>query len=398
LDFSLKKETGMNQTIKVSVLHLMPAPYRIPLFERLLADRRFEARIFFTDRPSRMRPDWSLDSLPHSERVVRLSEIGVPQVTRGGDKTRLNTQLNRIFDWHPDVVLIYGYNEPTTFLTASICAAKRIPFVVFAEVSNETSWSLRKRVFSPILGYLLRKAAWLVPASMSGVAFFEALGCKREKMTVIPCVPDVTNLIEVSKDLSLKKEETKARLGLDGRFVVLFVGRLIELKGVRELVQAADLVASKAPEISFVVVGYGPLEEYVQDKCSKSDGKLIYEGFKTGPPLHEFYSIADLHVMPSWYDAYGLVCPEALSFGVPSVVTSTCGCKDLIREGENGMVIRPRDAGELARAVLKTRDEPELLRRMKANASDSVRDLTMDRLYSSLCSVILASARPRHPK
>jgi hypothetical protein len=62
------------------------------------------------------------------------------------------------------------------------------------------------------------------------------------------------------------------------------------------------------------------------------------------------------------------------------------------------MVIRPRDAGELARAVLKTRDEPELLRRMKANASDSVRDLTMDRLYSSLCSVILASARPRHPK
>lgn len=379
--------------IKVASLHLLPAPYRMPLFERLLRDESLDVRLFFTDKPSWNRPTWSTDVLPKDRRVTRLPEVALPFLKTRGDTIHINFGLSKIFDWKPDVVLVYGYNDLTTMLTALLCIVHRIPFVVFAEVSNGTNWSLLRRVYLPLLRVVIPRAAWLVPASKSCARFFEEVGGRPESMTIIPCVPDIAKMFLMSNDIRGRTKELKREKGLENKFVLLFVGRFVENKGIREILQATKGIAETAPDVTLVVIGYGPLEILVRDEAKRMGETIRIVGFVDDKSLYEYYSIADLHIMPSWDEPYGVVCPEALSFGLPSIVTDTSGCIDLIVEGVNGSIIKPHDPKGIEISVLRVYKDRGLHSQMRVQARKSVERLTMDYLYSLLKEVILSAVK-----
>jgi glycosyltransferase involved in cell wall biosynthesis len=109
--------------------------------------------------------------------------------------------------------------------------------------------------------------------------------------------------------------------------------------------------------------------------------------------LFELYSMADLQIMPSWDEPYGVVCAEALAQGIPSIVTDTAGCVDLVRDGFNGYVIPPGSSRAIAERILAISTNPTLQASMKANARKSMDGLDMDNLYSMLREVIVKARR-----
>lgn len=380
-------------TSKVAVVHLLPAPYRLPLFERLLRDSTLEVRLFFTDRQAPNRPTWAVGTLPSDQRVVRLPEIAIPVFEKRGDILRINTGLSKVFEWKPDVVLVYGHNELTSILVALMCIVKRTPYAFFAEVSNSRDWSALRKASLILMSLLVRRAAVLVPASESCRSFYSYLGGRDDRMSLIPCVPDVEMLRSRSEALAGRRDDLRRDAGLSGRFVVLFVGRLVEHKGVKELMGAVAEIRTRDPKVVVMLVGYGPMEEYVKAECAKMSENARYIGFVDDSRLFELYSMADLQIMPSWDEPYGVVCAEALAQGIPSIVTDTAGCVDLVRDGFNGYVIPPGSSRAIAERILAISTNPTLQASMKANARKSMDGLDMDNLYSMLREVIVKARR-----
>lgn len=380
------------EPIRVTVFHNLPAPYRLQWFEHMMADSDLDVHIFLTGKSKSNRPHWSRASEADNQRVTTLGGFGVPLKGLHNDRFNVNPGFLRFLDMKPDVVLLFGYIDPTNIAVASVCSLKGIPYVLFAEVSDVWYKSITSRMSASIVRRMVRRASALAPASKSCARFFESLGGKTDTMLVIPCVPDLAPIRETRESNLARLQEIRQRLGLSGRRIVLFVGRLTDFKGVREAVDALALVKLAVPDISMVFVGRGPLESYVREKSKELSPNLVFFGSANDDLLHDLYSIADVHILPSWHEAFGVVCAEALGFGVPSIVTRTSGCSDLIVDGENGYLIEPQDPKQLARAIGHVLSCDDSLERMKKNAFAMSDDFEMNRIMRQLKKLILLAS------
>ena len=146
------------------------------------------------------------------------------------------------------------------------------------------------------------------------------------------------------------RETVRSELGIpNDRFVILYSGKLIARKAPLLLMQAL----SQLPDISKVMVlmvGDGPMREEVESTGRALLGdRLMMAGFVNQSQIGKYYSAADLFVLPSQHETWGVVVNEAMEFGVPAVVTRKVGCRrDLVIEGETGLSFEVNDAAGCA--------------------------------------------------
>jgi glycosyltransferase involved in cell wall biosynthesis len=138
---------------------------------------------------------------------------------------------------------------------------------------------------------------------------------------------------------------------------VLYAGRLSAEKGVLELVEAAD-------GLQLVVAGDGPLRARVP-------GAL---GFVPHDELERFYDRAAVVACPSRREGFGVTCLEAMAHGRPVVATNVGGLRDLVVDGETGLVVSPRDPAALRAALQRLLGDEELRRRLGAAARERARE------------------------
>jgi D-inositol-3-phosphate glycosyltransferase len=168
-----------------------------------------------------------------------------------------------------------------------------------------------------------------------------------ETISVIPC--------GVNLDLfrPIGKEMARCHLGLDGESVILFVGRIVPLKGIDNLLKAMTYLEKKRG-IKLVVIGG---DEHSQAELQrlkslswslKIHESVIFLGLVQQERLPFYYSAADLCVVPSYYESFGLVLLESLACGTPVVATKVGGAESVIRHGETGYVVIDNDPSRLA--------------------------------------------------
>ncbi len=134
---------------------------------------------------------------------------------------------------------------------------------------------------------------------------------------------------------------------------VLFVGRLSEEKGILEFLEATE-------GLPRVIVGDGPLRGRVPEAL----------GFVSHDALGGFYERAAVVCVPSRREGYGVVAREAMAYGRPVVTTSVGGLADAIEDGVGGIAVAPRDVGALRQALDRLLAEPDLRRRLGAQARE----------------------------
>jgi glycosyltransferase involved in cell wall biosynthesis len=138
---------------------------------------------------------------------------------------------------------------------------------------------------------------------------------------------------------------------------VLFVGRLSEEKGVRELIEATR-------GLPHVIIGDGPLRDEVPDAI----------GFVPPAELGPYYERAAIVVCPSRREGYGMVAREAMAHGRPVVATRVGGLADAVEDGVTGLLVAPRDSGALRAALERLLGDPDLRRRLGGAARERARE------------------------
>ena len=171
-------------------------------------------------------------------------------------------------------------------------------------------------------------------------------------ITVIPCG------VNLELFRSVEKEIARNYLGLDGKGIILFVGRIVPLKGIDKLLMAMPYLEN-GQRLKLLVIGG---DEYCQDEMKRLKSlaqslqihdSVSFLGLVKHEELPYFYSAADLCVLPSYYESFGLVALESLACGTPVVATKVGGLESVIRQGDTGYVVLDNTPFRLANKMAR---------------------------------------------
>jgi len=175
----------------------------------------------------------------------------------------------------------------------------------------------------------------------------------------------------------------RAALGLPADApVVIYVGRLIEAKGLRELLTSVTKLRQTHPDLRTILIGEGPYLEALQtqiDAQGLSD-HVTLAGGQLPEKVAQYINAADILTLPSWSEGYPNVLVEALACGCPVVATNVGGIPEIVTT-ENGRLVSPKDADALAEALSQslkqTWNRPAISRNMSRTWDDVARE-TLD--------------------
>lgn len=173
--------------------------------------------------------------------------------------------------------------------------------------------------------------------------------------------------------------EIATRIALASKkFTFLYVGRLVGDKGINELVADFLRLNNTMPNSRLVLIGMleerlDPLSEDTQRRI-ETHPDIEAVGAKGGDELIAYYAAADCFVHPSYREGFPNVVLEAGAMGTPCIVTDINGSREIIKEGENGVIVPPQDEQALYDAMLKMMTDNEARQRMASNARRMIAD------------------------
>lgn len=271
----------------------------------------------------------------------------------------------------------------------------RIPLVeTFFGV--ELTWTdSQLQPLRPLMRRIIRGAD-----AVTAISTHTASLIRRLTPEVDPVIIPFGAAIEAAPEESPAEEEP-----LHSGMRLLFIGRLVERKGVHVLLDALALLPEEPP-IHLQIVGDGPERARLEQRA-RSLGvadRVTFHGYISREALEDRLHECDVLTLPAVPDAkgdiegLGVVLLEAMSFGKPVVASMAGGITDIVRPGENGLLVPPGDAAALASALEGLARNPRRMRRMGDVARTDVRerfswDSILDRLESVYRSLLPTSAR-----
>jgi glycosyltransferase involved in cell wall biosynthesis len=208
------------------------------------------------------------------------------------------------------------------------------------------------------------------------------------------CV-DNGSLQRRAAELAPLRAEIRTRFGItDEAPVVLFCGKLIEEKQPLELIEAFAAVRRHLP-CWLLLVGDGPLRPSAEELVAREAVPSVrFAGFLAEPDVADAYAAADVFVLPSLRETWGLVVNEAMNFGLPIVVWDQVGCaEDLVRDGWNGRVVANRSALEGALAELVA--DPQVRKTYGERSRQLIDEYSIEACADQIVEACLATASGR---
>lgn len=208
-------------------------------------------------------------------------------------------------------------------------------------------------------------ATRIIAVAQAAADILTATGVREDKITVILNGVEPLTPSTAEESAALRRE-----LGFaDTDFVCGISARMEPYKGHSYLVETARAVCAVRPEAKFLVMGTGTTYEETMRLAREAglDGKMVFTGFVTD--VVPYYSIMNLSLNCSWgTEATSLALIEAMSLGLPAVVTSFGGNPGVIEDGVNGFLVPEKDSDAMAEAIVRIMGDPALYDTLSAGA------------------------------
>jgi glycosyltransferase involved in cell wall biosynthesis len=171
--------------------------------------------------------------------------------------------------------------------------------------------------------------------------------------------------------------------GANGETKFLYVGRVSKEKDLEILADAFLQLHKENPKTLLSVVGDGP---YLAEMKKKLTPSAIFTGFLSGEALTRAYASADIFVFPSSTDTFGNVILEAQASGLPAIVSDQGGPRELVKDGETGMIFRAKDSQLLLQRMRDMASDADLRKRMSSTARQHAQARTWDKAFEDFWS------------
>ncbi len=233
---------------------------------------------------------------------------------------------------------------------------------------------------------ILRKASAIICVSEKlRINFLKEFPDEDGKAEVLYNGLDIDGIREKSRSSALRKND----FGIPkDSLVVLTVAHFKWQKAHELIVQSAEMMRGQA--LSFVLVGHGPRKEEISSMIRRKelDSHFVMLGARTDVP--ELMKMADVFLLPSVSESFGIALLEAFACGVPSVSTKIGGIAELARDGQDALLVEP-DAGQICAALERLARDPSLRKSLSVSASDRAAEFDIALIanrYLQICSEI----------
>lgn len=205
-----------------------------------------------------------------------------------------------------------------------------------------------------------------------------------DKLRFLPCAVDNNYFRTKYLELLEKRDTLRKNLGIGNNdVVILFVGRFVDIKRPMDILKAIDLLIheKKLQNLKALFIGGGPLEKEMTTfvKSKGLSKNVIIKGFVKHSEIVEYYTLADIFVLPSSMDPSPKVLNEAMNFELPVITTNVIGTAELVKEGYNGFKIAVGDIRALADRISILASDSNLRRTFGKNSWTMVKDWNFER-------------------
>jgi glycosyltransferase involved in cell wall biosynthesis len=189
----------------------------------------------------------------------------------------------------------------------------------------------------------------------------------------------LSNGIEIEKNTG-----TKRKRPVDGTFVIGTIGTLNIQKGQKYLLEAMPSVLKKYPLLQLEIIGAGEEEKNLKLKAKNLniEKNVLFLGKQKD--VYKYLNNWDLFVLPSVAETFGIVLLEAMQAGVPVVASNVGGVVDIIKNKENGILVKSKNSKLLAKAIIDLLDEPNLADKLRGNAFLTLKKLEWSSVIKEL--------------
>ena len=250
-----------------------------------------------------------------------------------------------------DVAIVNGYSDILRLQTISYAKRKHIPYAIETDTQLNIPGSFLKRnIKKALLRYVFSGDAWGFAGGTRQKLLFSHYGMKPERIRILPMTVDVERFQQKCEQLP-SREVLKAENGVAGKKIVLYVGRFMEVKNLPTLLQAAAYLKGKQDDFILCLVGKGEKKSELEVFCQQNglEDHVRFVDYMLFDRLVAYYKMADVFVLPSKKESWGLVINEALACGLPVIASDRVGSvDDLILPGKNGEVFRWDNAEQLS--------------------------------------------------
>jgi len=353
---------------RVAFVSPEPTPYRSPLLDRVAATGEIDLTVVYAAHTVAGRT-WKVEPL---HRAVFLDGLKIPGL-RGvfrHDYPVTPGIWRALREARPDCVVVSGWSTFAAQAALSWCRARRVPYVLLVEshdVGPKPGW--RRRVKETVVPPIVKRAASVLVTGSLARESMLAQGADPERVRVFANTVDVVRYGERADELAPRRDELRAGFGLSPEDVaVLTVARLAPEKGIDVLLRAVARAGLAA-----VVVGEGPERARLEQLARELEVRATFTA-RPWEAVVEAYVAADVFALLSAREPWGVVVNEAAACGLPLVLSDRVGAaRDLLRDGENGVLVPAGGVDPAAEAFRRLAADPELRARMGARSRELAR-------------------------
>lgn len=375
------------QKINLAYLVSHPIQYQVPLLKQLAADPNVNLVVFF-------RSDFSLHAYK-DEGFGKTIKWDVPLLKgyqyvflpciRGNKKFSFfrpfNYGFKKLLKKHKiDVLWMHGYSD--FFALKAIRQAKSLDIKVMVRGEStlfacDQGW-LKSLFRQKMMGWLNRQVDAFLAIGAKNYEFYSHYGVPDKKIFLSPYTVDNHFFQAQAEKAGTRLSELRLELGLlSDKPIILYASKLTKRKHADDLLAGYAKLSknSEAPNAYLVMLGDGELRGKLEQQAGQYAhwNTIKFVGFKNQSELPAYYRLADILVLPSVREPWGLVINEAMDAGCAIIASDQVGATfDLVETGVNGYRFSARDVGQLSQALSESISDNLKLEAMKQSSLDRI--------------------------
>ncbi len=359
-----------NVNNKILMIFIEPTPYILGLIERGFSITDELDVVFLSENVSQ---SWNLKSYQRIYPIIK------------SKKQLLSLFINIFFKRKYRLIHLAGWSNKFILFVIILSRLFFIPAIVESDTIlclDIPLWKrIIKRCFYPIL---FKLPVFFLPGGTRQAQYLAHYSVAHKKMMKAQMTVDVDDIKNKIGKISLSERNQLRLLNQSNQedVIFLFVGRLLDWKGIRELIAAIAMITD--PRAKLWIVGSGELQNEVKSAAMHSK-KITYFGRVEGDRLWEIYFAADVFVIPSHSEPWGLVVNEAMAVGLPVIATQRVGCiDDLILNKNTGLIIEQKNSIAIHEAMSFMLNSSKIRKEMAKKASEHAATWTLKNEASNI--------------
>lgn len=358
--------------MKVLFITNYPSPYRVDFFNEL--GKKCDLTVTFEETPevqAHRDKSWFHTNYDNFKAVFLKNTL-----KKKNGHNIISLQIIKEIKKKYDFIIVGVYSTPTSMLAIQYMILNKIPYYIETDGGIVKSG---KGFIEKIKKYFISHAkGWFSP-SKAADEYLMAYGAKKKRIYCY-LFSSFYNKDILENPVSItEKKQLKKRLGMTEEKVIISIGQFIPRKGFDILIKAARKLPK---DVGIYIIGGQAPQNYIdlRAKC-KLENQVYFVDFKKGEELDEYYKSADLFVLPTREDIWGLVINEAMAKGLPVITTDKCVAGLELVDESNGAIVPVGDVKALSdemRKFFKLTEDEQLI--LGQNSLEKIRKYSFENM------------------